>query len=107
VQGSFFLKDLKVVGKLRKDRSLNSSKDCTEKLWLKYSSRRCKFAQVNKSSWRKYLIHFAEFIRKERTVGIPRGEFANHRKPLDLGKVQGRYDECIPKRFQAQEGWSH
>jgi hypothetical protein len=60
--------------------------------------------QVNKSSWRKYLIHFAEFIRKERTVEIPQGEFANHRKPLDLGKVQGRYDDVFPKGSKLRRG---
>jgi hypothetical protein len=51
---------------------------------------------VNKPSW-----------RKEQTVGIPQREFMNHHKPLDLGKVQGRYDDVFPKGFKAQEGQSH
>jgi hypothetical protein len=60
--------------------------------------------QVKKSSWRKYLTHLTQFIRKERTVGIPLGEFANHRELLDLGKVQGRYDDIFPKGSKLRRG---
>jgi hypothetical protein len=96
------------VEKLRKDRVIEFVEGLHREVVVgvfKQALQGC--AQVNKSSWRKYLIHFAEFIRKERMVGIPRGEFANHRKPLDLGKGAGKIQRCIPKRFQAQEVWSH
>jgi hypothetical protein len=43
------------------------------------------------------LGHFVEFIRKEWTVGIIRGESANFREPLDLVDVQGRYSGIFPK----------
>jgi hypothetical protein len=61
-------------------------------------------AQVSKSSWRKYLTHLAEFIRKEWTVGIPLGEFTNYHEPLDLRKVQGRYSDVFPKGSKLRRG---
>jgi hypothetical protein len=45
VHASFFLEELRVVRKLRKDRPSNLRKDCIEELWLKFSSRCCKFAR--------------------------------------------------------------
>jgi hypothetical protein len=72
---------------------------------VKYSSGCCKFAsEVNKSSWRKCLFHSAGFIRKEQMVGILRGEFVNHRKPLDLGKAQGRYGSVFPRGSKLRRG---
>jgi hypothetical protein len=68
------------------------------------SRRRRKFAlQVDKFRGGT-LGHFAEISsRKERTVGILRGEFTNFREPLDLTEEQGRYGE-YSQRFKAQEG---
>jgi hypothetical protein len=44
-------------------------------------------------------------IHQEGTDGRnSRGEFANHRKPLDLGKVQGRYDDVFPKGSKLRRG---
>jgi hypothetical protein len=60
--------------------------------------------QVKKSSWRKYLIKFAEFIREERTIGILRGGFATSREPSYLGKVQGRYNNVFPRGSKLRRG---
>jgi hypothetical protein len=60
--------------------------------------------QVNKSSWRKYLIEFVEFIREEWTVGIPRGDFATSHESSDLGNMQGSYDDVFPKGLKLRRG---
>jgi hypothetical protein len=43
--------------------------------------------------------------RKECVQGdILRGEFVNHRKPLDPRKVQGRYGDVFPKGSKLRRG---
>jgi hypothetical protein len=48
--------------------------------------------------------HFADFSKEERTIGILQGEFVNHREPLDLGELQGRYDDRFPKGSKLRWG---
>jgi hypothetical protein len=58
--------------KLRKDRALEFIKGFHREFVVgvfKQALQGC--VQVNKSLGRKYLIHFAEFIRKEQMVEIP------------------------------------
>ena len=47
--------------------------------------------------WERTLDPFAEFIRKEQTVGILRGESTNLRELSDLVDAQGRYSGVFPK----------
>jgi hypothetical protein len=42
--------------------------------------------------------------KEETTVDILRGEFAILQGPLDLGEVQGRYNDVFPKGLKLRRG---
>jgi hypothetical protein len=73
---------------------------------MKWLSRCCKFTLQVDEFWEKHLAISQISPRKERMVGIIRGEFVNSRESLDLMENQGRY-VSIPNKIKAQEGQIH
>jgi hypothetical protein len=51
--------------------------------------------QVDKSSWKKLLFHFAELLEEERMDEIIRGDFTKFRGLLDIPEVRGSYSVSV------------
>jgi hypothetical protein len=65
---------------------------------LKVSKKHCKFTRKVEQVPQKDTSVISWNSRKERTVEILRGDFANHREPLDLAEVQGGYGEYFSSK---------
>jgi hypothetical protein len=90
-----FLKDLRVVNKLRRYRTLNTHEGSTRSWCLECLQEASQVSEQADKFCGRTRRHFGGLRKGERMVEILRGDFMKFRGPLDLAEVQGGYSVSV------------